>query len=334
MTSARTKYSFGLATDVIKTSWRQCLTWKRHEHVLGFLCTDHHCWCNICIVYRYFLSHTARRWRSVYCLATGFDLAYRSSSGRLYKNNNLLYILYAVCTFCMYFNAVRCDVLPHDTVSVYIPVRAQSAWWWPICEVETSSQTINWSQSIDTHYVSRLFNDLLLTLYCNFSSTLFIAVNCTKRSIGRVQIAKFEVVVALFGGFEDPLSSETSRKTGIRQADIVCYEYFQIPIVTRGEVGEKRRHKCTCVIATWFHNPRFSSQTNSIFTQYCLAWLIVNYIYCVMNVNSLTWFFIWVITYFSPNVFVLVICTQLFCLCFRLCVGNLRNMVLPGLINK
>jgi hypothetical protein len=53
-----------------------------------------------------------------------------------------------------------------------------------------------------------------------------------------VQTAKFEVV-SLVGGFEDPLSSETSRMTGMLQVDIVCYEYFQIPIGTRGEEDGK-----------------------------------------------------------------------------------------------
>jgi hypothetical protein len=125
-------------------------------------------------VYRYFLSHTARCWQSIHCMATSFDLAYRSSSGRLYKNNNEY--LYTVCTFSVYFNAVRCDLLPHDTVSVYIPVRVQSVWWWPIWEVETSSQTINWSQSIDTRFVLCSFNDLLPILFCNFGSTLKSAV--------------------------------------------------------------------------------------------------------------------------------------------------------------
>lgn len=52
-----------------------------------------------------------------------------------------------------------------------------------------------------------------------------------------MQIAKFEVVVSLVGGFEDPPSSGTSRKTGILQVVIVCYECFQIPIGTRGEEG-------------------------------------------------------------------------------------------------
>jgi len=42
-----------------------------------------------CTFYRYFLSHTACCWRSVYCLATGFDLAYQPSSGRLYTNRNI-----------------------------------------------------------------------------------------------------------------------------------------------------------------------------------------------------------------------------------------------------
>ena len=56
--------------------------------------------------------------------------------------------LYTVCTFSVYFNAVRCDLLPHDTVSVFIPVCVQSAWWWPIWEVETSSQTMNWSPAV------------------------------------------------------------------------------------------------------------------------------------------------------------------------------------------
>jgi len=55
--------------------------------------------------------------------------------------------LYTVFTFSVYFNAVRCDVLPHDTFSVCILVLVQSAWWWPIFEVETSSQTINWSSA-------------------------------------------------------------------------------------------------------------------------------------------------------------------------------------------
>ena len=58
------------------------------ESTLNKLSEDHHCWCNVYSVYRYRLSHTFRCWRSVYCLATSFDLAYRSSSGRLYTNRN------------------------------------------------------------------------------------------------------------------------------------------------------------------------------------------------------------------------------------------------------
>jgi hypothetical protein len=51
--------------------------------------TDHPCWCNTYNVHRYFQSQTAHSWRSSYRLATSFDLVYRSSSGRLYKNMNI-----------------------------------------------------------------------------------------------------------------------------------------------------------------------------------------------------------------------------------------------------
>jgi len=79
--------------------------------------------------------------------------------------------VYTVFTFSVYFNAVRCDVLPHDTVSVYIPVLVQSAWWWPICEVETSSQTINWSptascvwQEVSTEGTASKFPEALMVI--------------------------------------------------------------------------------------------------------------------------------------------------------------------------
>jgi len=75
--------------------------------------------------------------------------------------------------------------------------------------------------------------------YIAISAVRWSAVSCAIHSTGKAQIAKYEVVVSLVGGFEDPLSSETSRKTGILQVDIVCYEYFQIPIDTRGEEGGK-----------------------------------------------------------------------------------------------
>ena len=111
MTSARTEYSFGHATDVIKTSWRQCLTWKRHKRVLVFLYTDHHCWCNIysacvcaCVCVCVDTSiHTQ--------LATGDQfivwlLVSTSHIGHhqddCTKNNNLLYIY----TLCVHFQCI------------------------------------------------------------------------------------------------------------------------------------------------------------------------------------------------------------------------------------
>jgi len=59
------------------------------ESTRNNLYTDHPYWSNIYSVYWYFLSHTACSWRSVYCLATRFALAYRPSSGRLCMNRNI-----------------------------------------------------------------------------------------------------------------------------------------------------------------------------------------------------------------------------------------------------
>ena len=55
---------------------------------------DKTCRVHVCLVVdihnmcRFFQSRTTHSWRAIYCLAAGFDLAYGSSSGRLYRNKN------------------------------------------------------------------------------------------------------------------------------------------------------------------------------------------------------------------------------------------------------
>jgi hypothetical protein len=158
-------------------------------------------------------------------------LAYRSSSGRLYKNSNLLYI---VNVFVTQKGAICYRTIQFLFIFLFLYSRS-------VDDRYERPKLIARSPNIDTRYVLDLFNNLLRILFCSFSRTLkccSVNVNCTVRSLhGKVQIAKFEAVVSLFGGFEEPLSSETSRKTGIPKVDIVCYEYFQIRTGTRGQEG-------------------------------------------------------------------------------------------------
>ena len=233
----------------------------------------------------------------------------------------------------MYFNAVRCNLPPHDTVSVYIPVRAQSAWWWPIYEVETSSQAINWSQSIDAHFVLRLFNDLLLMLYCNFSSTL----KCRElRNTFNWKSTNCEIWGCCFACWR---VWRSAKQRNLPENWDPPSRHCLLWIFSNSYWYERRRRWKIAVmsVCVWFplgsvaHASFLKKKTPFLhnIAQHCSLWIIF-----IVLLMWIRWHDSSFARLLSPDVFVFVICAQLFWRCFRLWVGSLRNIVLPGLINN